>query len=157
MSSLPLRSYRYIQVLTSALSVDLLNDFETNFDKALLSVGTGQAGGQDTAAPQPTALDAGTDSQSAVDAMLLQELEESRQRLAKLESLNSALVKRSSQMEAESKEKKHELNQAVMKLSHIELELKMAKMEAAHAQVCTYVSLVLQNGLRVNNGLVCYQ
>ena len=114
--------------------MDLLNDFETNFDKALLSVGTGQTGGQDTAAPQPAMMDT-AESQSAVDAMLLQELEDSRQRLAKLEALNSALVKRSGQLEADAKEKKQELNQAGMKLSHMELELKMARMEASHAQV----------------------
>lgn len=113
--------------------MELLNDFETNFDKALLSVGTVQTGGQDTAAPQPSMVDAG-EKQSAVDAMLMQELEECRQRLAKLESLNSALVKRSSQLEADAKDKKHELNQAVMKLSSAELELKLSRMEAQHAQ-----------------------
>jgi len=85
--------------------MDLLNDFETNFDRALLSVGTGQTGGQDTAAPQPSIVDI-SEPHSAVDTMLMQELEESRQRLARLESLNSALVKRSAQLEADAREKK---------------------------------------------------
>ena len=111
--------------------MDLLNDFETNFDRALLSVG--QTGGQDTAAPVPqsSVMDHG---ESAVDAMLMQELEEARNRLAKLESLNGALMQRASHLEADSRERKKERDEAQQKLSHMELELRMAKMEAAHAQ-----------------------
>lgn len=113
--------------------MDLLNDFETNFDRALLSVGTGQTGGQDTAAPQTSSVDI-SERQSAVDTMLIQELEECRQRLSKLESLNSALVKRSSQLEADAREKKRERDDAIQKLSHMDLELRMSRMEASHAQ-----------------------
>jgi len=111
--------------------VDLLNDFETNFDRALLSVG--QTGGQDTAAPipQPNVMGPG---ESAVDTMLMQELEESRKRLAKLESINCALVQRASQVEAEARERKKERDDAFQKISHVELELRMSKMEALHAQ-----------------------
>ena len=111
--------------------MDLLNDFETNFDRALLSVG--QTGGEDTAAPvaHPAEFNAG---ESAVDTMLMQELEEARNRLAKLESLNGALVQRASQLEAGARDRKKERDDAMQKLSHMDLELRMSKMEAAHAK-----------------------
>jgi hypothetical protein len=110
-------------------AVDLLNDFETNFDRALLSVG--QTGGQDTSPQMPSMVDTG---ESAVDTMLMQELEECRNRLQKLESLNSALVHRASQLEAETREQKKTKDEAMSKLAHMDLELRMSRMETAHAQ-----------------------
>ncbi|CAB9505845.1 expressed unknown protein [Seminavis robusta] len=112
---------------TRPTHLDLLNDFETNFDKALLSVG--QAGGQETA-PQVV-----TETRdSALDTMLMQELEEARARLSKLESLNSALNHRSAQLEAEAKEQKRLRDDSQQIVSRLELELKMSKMETAQAQ-----------------------
>lgn len=111
--------------------MDLLNDFETNFDRALLSVG--QSGGEDTAAPvaRPTEMIAGD---SALDTMLMQELDEARTRLTKLETLNQALSQRAQQLEAGANERKKERDDAMQKLSHMELELRMSKMEAEHAK-----------------------
>lgn len=105
--------------------MDLLNDFETNFDRALLSVG--QTGGEDTAPPasHPAEFPPG---ESAVDGMLMQELEEARNRLQRLESLNSALVNRSSQLEASERDRKKERDDTMQKLSHMDLELRMSKM-----------------------------
>lgn len=96
--------------------MDLLNDFETNFDRALLSVG--QTGGEDTAPPaeNPAELSPG---ESAVDSMLMQELEEARNRLTKLESINTALVNRASQLEASERNRKKERDDALQKLSHM--------------------------------------
>lgn len=111
--------------------MDLLNDFETNFDRALASVG--QAGGEDTAAPvaQPTEF---SSSESAVDTMLTQELEEARTRLTKLEALNSTLMQRAAHLDAGAKDRKKERDDTMQKMSHMELELRMSKMEADHAK-----------------------
>jgi hypothetical protein len=117
--------------------MELLADFETNFDRAMLSVATAshphphhhhqQPGGEDTGGSSGAAANAGAagtssstpqpplsslmnqhhheSSQSmsskAVDHLLLQELNDSKQRIEKLESLNAALLSRSSQLEGE--------------------------------------------------------
>jgi len=68
-----------------------------------------------------------------VDGMLMQELSECKARIEKLESLNAALVHRSSQLEADAKERKRQRDEAVQKVTNLELELRMAKMEAEQA------------------------
>jgi len=114
--------------------MDLLADFETNFDKALLSVGNTQSGGQDTAAsPATPSIVAPAQSDAVVDSMLLQELAESQTRVERLESLNAALLHRSSQMESQSKELQREKETAQQHLARLQLELRMAKMEADNA------------------------
>ena len=104
-------------------------DFETNFDKALLSVG--QTGGQDTAA---TPVAAPTlEHESTVDSMLMQELGEAKSRIEKLESLNSALMSRSSQVETTLKTLQKERDDGHAQMIRLKMELKMAQMEAEHA------------------------
>jgi hypothetical protein len=111
--------------------MELLADFETNFDRAMLSVG--QTGGQDTASlAQVIPLEQET-SGAVVDTLLMQELTESKQRIEKLEGLNSALGQRSTQLETEAKERKRERDELTNKISHLELEKRMAVMEAEHA------------------------
>jgi hypothetical protein len=111
--------------------MDLLADFETNFDKAMLSVGNTQTGGETTAAPS-AALAPQTQEQ-VVDGMLLQELAESQTRIERLEHLNSALLHRSSQMELQTKELQHERDVSLQKVDRLSLELRMAQMEADQA------------------------
>lgn len=116
--------------------MELLADFETNFDKALLSVG--QPGGQDTAPPNPlddasNNLSSAADETAVVDSLLMQELNDSRQRIEKLENLNAALLHRSSQLEKEAKDRQHERDAMISKVSRLELEKRMAVMEAEHA------------------------
>jgi hypothetical protein len=65
--------------------------------------------------------------------MLMQELAEQRNRVDRLEALNSALLHRSSQLEQEAKEFRFERDQAQQQLSRLQLEYRMAKMEADHA------------------------
>jgi hypothetical protein len=111
--------------------MELLADFETNFDRAMLSVG--QTGGQDTASvTQPASFELET-SGAVVDTLLMQELAESKQRIEKLEGLNAALGQRSTQLENEAKERKRERDDLANKVSHLELEKRMAVMEAEHA------------------------
>ena len=117
---------------------DLLADFETNFDRALLSVGKQQAGGEDTAPPadtpsttKPEAID--TPEAAVVDAMLMQELADSKKRIEKLESLNAALVHRSSQLEGEVQLRTRERDDYSTMVSRLELEKRMAEMEAEKA------------------------
>jgi len=110
--------------------MDLLADFETNFDRALLSVG--QAGGENTAAssaisPLPVQNDA------VVDSMLMEELAESQTRIERLENLNSALMQRSSQLEHQAKALQQEKDNSQHMLARMTLELRMAQMEADHA------------------------
>ncbi|KAL7576010.1 hypothetical protein ACA910_000797 [Epithemia clementina (nom. ined.)] len=118
--------------------MELLADFETNFDRALLSVNQ-QAGGESTAAPTSESPGRGrssnaTEQNSAVvDDLLLQELQESKQRIEKLESLNEALLNRSSQLETEVKNRRRERDELQNRVTHLELEKRMAVMEAEHA------------------------
>lgn len=122
--------------------MELLADFETNFDRALLR-SVGQAGGQDTAQPSAgdgaspridrSVFDAGDGGGAVVDSMLMQELSESKERIEKLERLNTALVNRSSHMENDLKEAKRSMDELLNKLSRLELEKRMAEMEAESA------------------------
>lgn len=114
--------------------MELLADFETNFDRALLSVG--QAGGQDTA--QPVQASTRNDCRiiegdAVVDSLLMNELKESKERIEKLEKLNAALVHRSSQLENDLSDAKKSMDDLLNKLSRIELEKRMAVMEAESA------------------------
>ncbi len=112
-----------------AVSVDLLMDFETNFDRALLSVG--QTGGEDTSAnPAPDLL---LQQESALDSMLMQELGEAKSRIEKLESLNSAMMSRSTQLENSSRTLQKERDDARQQNDRLQMELRMAKMEAEYA------------------------
>lgn len=104
-------------------------DFETNFDKALLSVG--QTGGEETSAtPAKTPA---YEQESALDAMLLQELGEAKARLDKLDSLNSTLLSRSKQLEGTAKTLQTERDAARDQTSRLQMELRMAQLEAEHA------------------------
>eukprot|EP00523_Entomoneis_sp_CCMP467_P008786 CAMPEP_0168734460 /NCGR_PEP_ID=MMETSP0724-20121128/8826_1 /TAXON_ID=265536 /ORGANISM="Amphiprora sp., Strain CCMP467" /LENGTH=503 /DNA_ID=CAMNT_0008781567 /DNA_START=121 /DNA_END=1629 /DNA_ORIENTATION=+ len=122
------------KLATRPTHMDLLADFETNFDRALLSVNQ-QAGGESTA---PTPVEASSspsrpNEPAVVDSLLMQELQESKTRNEKLESLNSALLQRSAQLENESKERRRERDELLNKITHLELEKRMAVMEAEHA------------------------
>ena len=109
--------------------VDLLMDFETNFDRALLSVG--QAGGEDTSPSPPVAPI--QPQESALDSMLLQELGEAKSRIEKLETLNSTLMSRSTQLDNTNKNLQKERDDALQQNDRLQMELRMAKMEADHA------------------------
>ena len=112
--------------------MELLADFETNFDRALLSVGSQQVGGEETA--PSTSMTSTLEQESAVvDHLLMQELNDSRARVEKLESLNAALMHRSSQLEGEVKDRRRENDELSSKVSRLELEKRMAVMEAEHA------------------------
>eukprot|EP00980_Cylindrotheca_fusiformis_P018516 scaffold6124_cov122-Cylindrotheca_fusiformis.AAC.35 len=109
--------------------LDLLMDFETNFDKALLSVG--QPGGEQTSAAAPST--APEEQDSALDTMLMNELGEARSRIEKLEELNSAMMSRSTQLESTTRSLQTERDEARRSCDRLQMELKMAKMEAEHA------------------------
>jgi uncharacterized protein with PIN domain len=104
-------------------------DFETNFDRALLSVG--QTGGQETSATPDSF--AALEQESALDTMLFQELGEAKARIEKLESLNSSMMSRSTQLEATAKILQKEGDDARDLTSRLQLELRMAQMEAEQA------------------------
>jgi myosin heavy subunit len=106
-------------------------DFETNFDKALLSVG--QTGGQDTAATPATGAAPLTVQESAIDTMLMQELGEAKSRIEKLEKINSGLTSRSTQLESNAKALQKERDEARDRTSRLQMEVRMAQMEAEHA------------------------
>jgi hypothetical protein len=122
---------------------ELLADFETNFDRALLSVGGRhqQTGGEDTSPQQSlfvnnnnsTSSFGGDPEAAVVESLLMQELAECRQRIDKLEGLHSALLHRSSQLEGEAKQAARERDAMSNKLAHLELEKRMAIMEAEYA------------------------
>mmetsp|Transcript_32329 Transcript_32329/g.69989 ORF Transcript_32329/g.69989 Transcript_32329/m.69989 type:complete len:603 (+) Transcript_32329:107-1915(+) len=142
--------------------MDLLADFETNFDKALLSIGTsgGQSSGQDpssSSSKTPSAAAAAVISANEAEAaavlsdelygdnaaasagsnvestLLLTELSEAKARIDKLESLNAALLARASKLEKTNESLAEEREKAVSKVTNLQLELRMAKMEAEQA------------------------
>ncbi len=120
---------------TRPTHMDLLMDFETNFDKALLSVG--QTGGQETSATQDTNFamaDDATKEVDTMDAMLMQELGEAKSRIEKLETLNSAMMSRSTQLEEGAKTLQSERDEALSTVKRLQMELRMAKLEADQAQ-----------------------
>ena len=112
--------------------MELLADFETNFDRALLSVGSQQVGGEETA-PSASMASALEKESAVVDHLLMQELNDARARVEKLESLNAALMHRASQLEGEVKDRRRENDELSNKVSRLELEKRMAVMEAEHA------------------------
>ena len=65
--------------------------------------------------------------------MLMQELADSKQRIQKLESLNAALVHRSSQLEGDVQVRTRERDEYSTQISRLELEKRMAEMEAERA------------------------
>jgi len=117
---------------TRPTHMDLLMDFETNFDKALLSVG--QSGGQETS-PTPDSSDLSKESPNidTMDRMLLQELGEAKSRIGKLETLNSAMMSRSTQVEERTKVFQNERDDARNTTKRMQMELRMAKLEAEQA------------------------
>jgi myosin heavy subunit len=140
------RLHQKLEVLQTRPShLDLLMDFETNFDKALLSVGQQQqqVGGQETSAS--TADHGGAKTSSSLDAhrnhyhdnldsMLMQELGEAKSRIEKLEALNSAMMSRSTQLEHTTKTLQKERDEARNANSRLQMELRMAQLEAEQAQ-----------------------
>lgn len=123
------------------------------FDKALLSIGTSeQASGQESSssASKPAA-SAGVDSASDLfggdtgasasdsaganveSSLLLTELSDAKVRIDKLESLNAALLARASKLEKTNESFADEREKAAAKMTNLQLELRMAKMEAEHA------------------------
>lgn len=128
--------------------LDLLMDFETNFDKALLSVGQQQqqSGGQETSASRAdhggstTSPDnypnynTGNNNNDNLDSLLLQELGEAKTRIEKLETLNSAMMSRSTQSEKSTQSLQKERDEARDANSRLHMELRMAQLEAEQAQ-----------------------
>lgn len=138
--------------------MDLLADFETNFDRALLSIGTGgeqQKSGEDShpgaarekgdpsadggsppaaaALDSPAAAAADGAEEGVVSTMLLTELSDAKSRIERLESLNSALLHRASKLERSNEKLADERDDAVSRMTNLQLELRMAKMETENA------------------------
>uniref|UniRef100_A0A7S2MR95 Uncharacterized protein n=1 Tax=Helicotheca tamesis TaxID=374047 RepID=A0A7S2MR95_9STRA len=135
--------------------MDLLADFETNFDRAVLSIGPTsgredqQQSGEETSGPpistQPSTSLVTDVSDSAANGMtatqegsvssslLLTELSEAKTRVERLESLNSALLHRASHLERTNETLVHEKNAVEAKLANTQLELRMARMETDNA------------------------
>lgn len=143
--------------------MELLADFETNFDRALLSVGH-QSGGQDTSGTAMAAAAANANPNNSsntfavessrkdrsvfdpfgkndgtaagagvVDTLLLQELSDSKQRIEKLEQLNAARVQRARQLEGDLEHAQRSMTELRHNVSRLELEKRMAVMEAEQA------------------------
>ena len=129
--------------------------FFKQFDKALLSIGTsgeqssGQESSSSVAATKPAAASASDspsdmfsgdtaasapDSNSNIESsLLLTELSDAKSRIDKLESLNAALLARASKLEKTNESFATERETASAKMTNLQLELRMANMEAEHA------------------------
>ena len=141
--------------------MDLLADFETNFDRALLSIGdknnkSQQSGGENAAESSSAAVSLADtvndgilppslyDDQLAVttsrthgrqsnDSLLLTELAESKSRIAHLESLNTSFQARYNALEHARRTLLNEQQNSKNTLTNLQLELRMSKMETEHA------------------------
>jgi len=165
--------------------MDLLADFETNFDRALLSIGgegiksSQQSGGENAAESSssgavidggvassaaenandgmslyddavPSSRRVGTGHQSShsigggrpsssansgggSDSLLLTELNESKSRIAQLESLNSSFQSRYNNLEQMHRASLNEQTSAKNAMTNLQLELRMSRMETEHA------------------------
>ena len=148
---------RVEQLANRPTHMDLLADFETNFDRALLSInhdekGRQQSGGEDAAeqsfsidivdgnydGPSPTTTpqksshnDSRTDEDT--DTLILMELNESKARITQLESLQLSLQNRNGHLERTHKSLVSDLQSAKNSLTNVNLELRMSKMETEQA------------------------
>lgn len=152
---------RVEQLANRPTHMDLLADFETNFDRALLSIGNHneqrgrqQSGGED-AAEQSFAADivdgyydelppssvsrTGSSHNNyrarggGADTLLLTELNESKARITQLESLQQSLQNRNGHLERTHRSLQSELQSTKNSLANLNLELRMSKMETEHA------------------------
>lgn len=112
--------------------MDLLADFETNFDRALMNMHTedmhvsAQSGGEPSA-PLEIREDESTSQ------MIAAELAQAKARVEALESMNSSVMKRSLQLEKENEELIKDKESASLKMNNLQLELRMARMETENA------------------------
>ena len=140
--------------------MDLLADFETNFDRAVLSLGDSQkksqqqSGGENSeqsdniGGATSTAVDGlslyddgtptrahtyGGKSNNRSDSLLLTELNEAKSRIAHLESLNTSFQGRYNNLEHTHKSLLNEQQNTKNILTNLQLELRMSKMETEHA------------------------
>lgn len=145
---------RVEQLANRPTHMDLLADFETNFDRALLSINNDEKGGQqsggDTAersfandvadgrydgsslSPRMRSSQVNRNGNGA-DTLLLTELNESKSRVAQLESLQQSLQNRNGHLERTHKSLLSDLQTAKNSLTNLNLELRMSKMETEHA------------------------
>ena len=92
--------------------LDLLADFETNFDRAILSMGpaaaaagngrgggTGQSGGEATTSQNNAFDGAEGDGEDVVSSMLLTELAQAKEQCEHLERMNEELAQRAANLE----------------------------------------------------------
>lgn len=101
-----------------------------------------QAGGQETSATPSDMAGNKSGNRSSfsdgaddnLDSMLLQELGEAKSRIEKLESLNSAMMARSTQLEDAAKTLQKERDEGRDLNSRLHMELRMAQLEAGQAQ-----------------------
>ncbi|GAX10345.1 hypothetical protein FisN_3Lh552 [Fistulifera solaris] len=104
--------------------MELLADFEANFDRALLSVGLQQS-------PSSASTENPVEPKEAVvDSLLMKEMAEAKHRIEKLEKLNATLAARSAQLEVVLSEQVRQCQDWHQKVTHLELEKRMAVLEA---------------------------
>ena len=133
--------------------MDLLADFETNFDRAMLSIGgsekkSQQSGGEDAAesslgeSSMPLYDESSRGNpygsnfnrvSGTGDSLLLTELNEAKARIGHLESMNNAFQSRYNNLEHTHKSLLHEQQSVRNSLTNCQLELRMSKMETEHA------------------------
>jgi len=152
------RLEKRVEVLASRPThMDLLADFETNFDRALLSIGgseknSQQSGGENAAESSSGVIDATAEgclslyddaatssrqsygqSSSRSDSLLLTELNEAKSRITHLESLSTSFQGRYNNLEHTYKSLLNEQQSTKNTLTNLQLELRMSKMETDHA------------------------
>ena len=110
--------------------MDLLADFESNFDRAVLRKSVQQSGGQDTGA---TVSAAPALTEPTVDHMLLNELSECKSRMDSLETLNASYKQQAVLLEQQVSSLKREREHDAHQIKSLQLELRMAHLETEHA------------------------
>ncbi|KAL7550984.1 hypothetical protein ACHAWF_014203, partial [Thalassiosira exigua] len=144
------RMEKRVEVLASRPThMDLLADFKANFDRALLSIGSGGENAAESSAG--SALDSTADGMSLYDevatparntygqassrsdSLLLTELNEAMSRIAHLESLNGSSQAAIQQPRARAQVPLARAASSKNPLANLQLELRMSRMKTEHA------------------------
>lgn len=140
---------RIEQLSSRPTHMDILADFESNWDRALLSMNTSenegsgvnsylydsseqqyQTGGEDPSSTDNTNQNAKSSQDNEQQKLLLQQdLNAAQAKIQQLESLNSSLLDRSAKLEQQKEDMEKEVSSLNSKNTNLHLELRMSKLE----------------------------
>lgn len=126
-------NYRIEELASRPTHMDLLADFETNFDRALMNLHTEKISPVEAVRQSVGQATEQNKDEENVYNMLMTELNQAKVRVEHMENMNNALKKRTVQLEKHNETLIQERESVNLKMSNLQLELKMARMETENA------------------------